>query len=422
MSPAASILENNLYDEGTSYPALGFNPAPGSPAAVAGLGGTFRDVAAHLGEAHGAIRRAARAGGIWEGAAAEAFTEDLGRLPGYLAEATESFETAGKTLDTWERDLASLQNHAADYERQARAAQQQVNQAKGNPQLQLAGRIVPADELPRVEQARRELHAARDELEGIRKAAKRLQAEHKQLAAEAAQAFKAAQRRAPHAPGALERLEQGFEKLWEGAKDVAGKVWKWTQDHADVIAKIGDVLSDVGAALSVVTAATAEIPVVGEVAEAASLTVNGAALTTHGIAKAAGADVSYTTLAMDGLGMIPGGGVLRGAVLPVKLGKVAKAASAGTKALRTAQRGEKLGSAAGGVGKFLTRESKAAVASRGAVARESLQSAAGQVWNWETDPLGNAEGSAKDFYDKLSHGQRPPSAGQVFRKVALGAG
>ena len=63
----------------------------------------------------------------------------VGKLPGYLSKATSSLGDAGKALDGWSDDLSSMQKTAADYEQQAENAVRSVNQAKSNPDLDLAG-------------------------------------------------------------------------------------------------------------------------------------------------------------------------------------------------------------------------------------------------------------------------------------------
>ncbi|MGH3621899.1 MAG: hypothetical protein ACRDQ5_08925, partial [Sciscionella sp.] len=85
------------------------------------------------------------------------------------------------------------------------------------------------------------------------------------------------------------------------------------QDHADVIAKIGDVLSVVGNVLGVVALATSWIPGVNAVTAAAAVGVSAAATGTKLLAKAAGADVSWGSIGMDAIGVIPGGKAVAGA-------------------------------------------------------------------------------------------------------------
>jgi hypothetical protein len=136
----------NLADHGMSasdtgtYPALGFNPAPGNVGTVSSLAQNFLNVSTSLGQARDAMEKAGQAGGFWEGDAADAFHKDLGKLPDYLSKATSSLGDAGKALDGWSDDLSSMQKTAADYEQQAENAVRSLNQAKSNPDLDLAGR------------------------------------------------------------------------------------------------------------------------------------------------------------------------------------------------------------------------------------------------------------------------------------------
>ncbi|MGH3624428.1 MAG: putative T7SS-secreted protein [Sciscionella sp.] len=307
------------YGDHSSYPALGFNPAPGNTGTVGTLARTFSTVAGHLGQAHDALAKAGQAGGFWQGEAARAFHDDVGELPDYLAKATSSFGAAGTALDGWVNDLTSLQQSAADYERQAEQAQRTLNQAKSNPDLQLAGQEFDTDQTLRQAQARldtatAELTQAEAELRAIRKQAARLYAQHQDLVHEVEAALKRAKDKAPDEPGLLDRIGNAIGGLIDGAKNLAGKVWQWTKDHANVIKKIGDVLSKASAVLGIIAVATAGVEPIGAIFGAAAGVTAVGALAAHGIAKAAGAQVSWTSMGMDALGAVPFiGGVARGA-------------------------------------------------------------------------------------------------------------
>ncbi|MGH3515927.1 MAG: hypothetical protein ACRDQ7_00605 [Haloechinothrix sp.] len=69
----------------------------------------------------------------------------------------------------------------------------------------------------------------------------------------------------------------------------------------------------IGNVLGVVALATSWIPGVNAVTAAAAIGVGAAAVGTKLLAKAAGADVSWGSIGMDALGVIPGGRVVAGA-------------------------------------------------------------------------------------------------------------
>lgn len=300
------------------YPALGFDPAPGVVATVTDVATTLGKVATDIGIAHDDLAKLNRSDGFWEGDGAQAFKGTVGEVPDYLNKAHTSLADASRTLGKWAEDLGTLQQRAAEFEQQAAAAQAQVTSAQGNPNLKLAGQSFedPA-QLQDAEQAlgaaRQQVTKAQGDLDAIRDAAKRLREQHLDLASQVAAALRRAKDEAPEEPGMLEKIGNAIGKMVDGIKNLAGKAWKWVKDHADVIAKIGDVLSTVGNVLGVVALATSWIPGVNAVTAAAAAGVSAAAAGTKLLAKAAGADVSWGSIAMDAVGVVPGGKVVAGA-------------------------------------------------------------------------------------------------------------
>lgn len=336
------------YGDHSSYPALGFNPAPGNSGTVGSLAQRFLTVSGHLGQAREAILKAGQSGGFWQGDAAQAFHDDIGKLPDYLSKATQSMGDAGKALDGWVTDLSSLQRTAADFERQAEQAQRAVNEAQQNPDLNLAGQQFDTDEALRAAQQRldsatAQLHRAEGELNAIREQAKRLYGQHQDLVAQVEDALKRAKDEAPDEPGLFDRIGDALGGLVHGIEDVAKKTWNFVQDHADLIAKISDVIADVSAVIGVVGLCLDEVPPVGEILGAVSAGLSGVALVGHVTAKAAGADVSWETIALDGVGVATlgiGRAVATG-------GKLVKA---GTEAVEAATKGANIGTALGSIG------------------------------------------------------------------------
>lgn len=345
-----------------NYPALGFDPAPGTVGKVEAVAEDFSRIASQLGEAHTALTQIGRNGGIWQGEAAEKFQAKIGELPGYLDKANRSMGDAAKVLAQWSSDLSSMQATAARYEAQAQDATQHLDRAKSNPDLGLAGKTFDdPDSLrqaeSRYEAAAAQLSAAEHELTDIRDMATRLLAQHEDLASQVAKALKNAKDEAPPEPDLFDKIGEAFDKFGKGVKDLANKTWKWVKDHANTINKVGDVLSTVGTVLSIATVACAAIPVVGEVVGAAALAVNGAALAAHGLAKAAGAKVGWSTLAFDAVGMIPGGGAVKGELGALKAApRLIRAVTRGAKGAEGL--GEAVGKGAEAGGKVLSRLSR----------------------------------------------------------------
>ncbi|MCO1574873.1 hypothetical protein M8C13_03750 [Crossiella sp. SN42] len=298
------------------YPTLGFDPAPGKLTGVETLAHNFTRVSAMLAETHSALSQIGQAQGIWRGEAAEKFRGAVGELPGYLEKGKVSLGNAAGILRQWQHDLAAMQGRAKDYELQARTALDRVEQAKSHPDFALAGRHFPdeaslAEANTRLRAASERLGHAREELDAIRTQARRLLTQHEELADAVARALDRAKNEAPEEPGFFDRILDGIGKFIDKVGELAQKAWQWVKDHAEDIKLIGDVLSAVGKVLSIAAVCVGWIPVVGQVVTAAAVGVSAAGLAVHGLAKAAGADVSWKTLATDAIGVIPGGGIAK---------------------------------------------------------------------------------------------------------------
>lgn len=328
------------------YPSLGFDPAPGAVAKVNEVATNLGTVARELGEAYESLSRIGRSGGIWEGEAAEAFQGQVGELPGYLDKAHRSLSGASMTLNDWAADLSTMQQRAGELERLATEALGKVEAAEANPNVGLRGQIFtdPA-ELQRAEDAlanaERALATARQSLDQIRENAQRLLDQHRDLAGQVAAALRRAKDEAPEEPGLLDEIGEAFGDLVDGVKDLASDVWNWIEENAELIAQIGEVLSVIGNVLGVVALATSWIPGVNAVTAAAAIGVSAAAAGTKLLAKAAGADVSWGSIGMDAIGVIPGGKVVAGAKnavsQAVKTAGAAKMAADGSRLGKVAQ-------------------------------------------------------------------------------------
>lgn len=320
-----------------SYPVLGFDPAPGHAASVGALGATLRKVSTEMGEAHHQLSHIGEDTGVWSGQAADAFRQRVGPLPQYLSTANRSLGEAGQILGKWSNELTSLQGTAHHYEAEAAAAQKKLQRAQANPDLKLAGQNFPdqsslqqADS--KIQAATAEVDRVKNDLEAIREQARRLQQQHRELADQIAKQLKHEAAEAVPPPGLLDWLGDAMSDLGRSASDLASRAWGFIEQHAGDIKAVGDVLSTTSAVLGSIAIATAPIEPVGAVFAAAAAVTGVGALASHGLAKAAGADVSWGSIGGDAVGLIPFG---KGFVMGSKVATVANDATPLAKNLAT---------------------------------------------------------------------------------------
>lgn len=397
-----------------TYPTLGFDPAPGNVARVTEVADSLGAVAREIGEAFTDLTHIGKSGGIWEGEGARAFAAKVNELPDYLEKANKSLGGASDTLSGWSQDLSSMQRRATEYERLAAEAMQKVETAEANPDLQLAGQTFtdPAalqQATNALRAAEQQLASAQASLESFREDARRLLDQHQELAAAVAAKLRKAKDEAPEEPGLLDEIG-----------DALGKAWDFVQEHADVIAKVGDVLSTIGTVLSVVAVATSWIPGVNVVTAAAAIGVNGAALAAHGLAKAAGADVSWSKMAFDAVGMIPGGGAAKGALGAAKV--LPKALNAGRTAASFADEGAKLTGGLNAAATTISRAGSQMIGSRANLANTVIEGGAKLLGKNPDDVAKLAVNSFESGTKLVGEGAKMAHTAQSGAAVAAGAG
>lgn len=316
------------------FPHLGFDPAPGDVHATRQLSRAIGKLADELGTTVRELERID--GGQWKGKAATAFTDHVVEdVAPDMKRAYTSFDKAATALRRWAVDLERFQDEAASLEREARLKRDALGEAQ---RLVAAGAAMPyldgpaagraaeerAAEKEKKQQEKREdaAEAAGDALEAVRKRAEELRERYFDAANAICRHLDTAADIAPDEPGL-------FDRIASGVSDVLGDTLDWVQDHADLIKLIGDVLSYVTAALAVLAIITAPFGIGAAFATAALIT-GGLTLATHGIAKAAGADVSWATIGLDALGVLPVAGAFT---------KGAKLANFGAAETRAAQLG-----------------------------------------------------------------------------------
>ncbi|MFJ1705537.1 putative T7SS-secreted protein [Kitasatospora sp. NPDC088346] len=331
--------------EDSEFPALGFNPAPGRVDSVNALVSQLNATAGSLESAHRTLVSVGQAGGSWQGEAASAFAGKVGELPQIMQDSLDAVKSASGQLDGWGRQLSGYQDTAKRYEAAAQEAKQRMeaaearksdatsryNQAADDPAFSLAGQFFTDDRSladaqtkinaakqqldsasSQLETASRELSQIEDELQDIVKQAKELLEHHQDDAEKTAKALRKANQNAPHT-SVWSKIGDGFKKLGNSIKE-------WATKHADTLKKIGDIAGAASAVLGIAALATMWCPplsaALGAGAAGASVIAAGA----HGLAKLGGANVSWTTIALDGVGALPFVGTAAKGIKGVSMG------------------------------------------------------------------------------------------------------
>jgi hypothetical protein len=290
----------------SSFPALGFDPAPGDPEEVARAARHVGRVAGEFERLAGELARLSDVSAAWRGGAALAFAESAAVLPRQLAGAAAAFAATSTALSAWSAEVTALQADARAVERRAAAAQQRVQAAReaaaaaADPLGLWRGDAPVALHGPAVTEALEDLRAARVEGERVREQARA-------SARVAAAAVRAAAREAPPAP-VLERLAR-----WADAP-FGIPLGQTVRDHEDLFLLVADAAT-VGSAVATV------IPPFGVPVAAA---LGGVALLSHATV-AAYADGSVQDIALDAAGLATLGAT--------------RVAHAGALAARAAERG-----------------------------------------------------------------------------------
>ena len=204
-----------------TFPALGFDPAPGSPAALLAQAREADRAARALA---GAAAAASRLGARWQGSAADAYRDHTRELPADLTRAAAAHGTLARELTAYADELATRQLHAADLEDRAAALRARVAGLAFTRQAALVGAGAGSsdDGAPSRAAAAR---AVADELEAVIIEARRLLSDHRTETAQAAARIRAAAGDAPYRqPGLLERIRD--------------RVRGWIAAHAEVLTQI----------------------------------------------------------------------------------------------------------------------------------------------------------------------------------------
>jgi hypothetical protein len=224
------------------FPALGFDPAPGDPAALESAARAMTGAGTVLADAGTAAGRLRSTG--WTGDAADAFRGDLADLPRDIDHAARSHRAAATALADFGTGLVSRQRRAAELESRAAALRQQESAAVAEVN-RIAARTAPAgspefaDLRTRYDTARTRATTLGSSLQETLAEARRLHAAHRTAAAEAARAIRAAGDAPYEKPGRLSRA-------WSAAK-------AWITAHAETLRGISSTLKGISAVLGVLS-------------------------------------------------------------------------------------------------------------------------------------------------------------------------
>lgn len=304
------------------YTHLGWNPVPGIPSEVESLKKKVSSAAKSLRSCHGQIEKLVGESTYWEGDAATKFREALdGELPDYIKRAAESLEKAEGQLKIWDGELTANRSLAKKYDDEAREkkaaadkAQGTYNDAKGHPDLKLAGQTFPSAEeadaaTERLRAAERSLasaysslSAANDAYGDVIQKARTLDSEHASKARNVAKTLSdATDDLAPEEPGWFESFVSG---VWDGIKAVG----QFLLDHAGTIGAIAGLLALLPTPLAPLFAGIAIVASAASMAKNFSDPKFRAALMFQGSPMEIFS--AYASLAGDAVGMIPGGKAL----------------------------------------------------------------------------------------------------------------
>ncbi|MDH6120886.1 hypothetical protein [Kitasatospora sp. GAS204B] len=310
--------------EQRSWAGLGFNPAPGDQGVVTGLSSNLRQVAGHLVSVHATLTRIAAGQDEWTGQAAQAFGGHLGKLPGYLQDASDSITEAYQELDKWYQSLAANQPRAASLDDQAAAARSTLAEAETEhqgaaaaPDLQLAGQRFPDQASQTAAQNR--YNAAKAQLDA---ASAKIQSASETVDYYVGQGHDLGGAHEADARNAAARIRSAADSKAPPEPGLFQRIGHWLNQHG------ADLLS-VAAALTGVVAIFC--PALAIVAIGLSVLAAGAHARQYGLsglwppnAKNIGNDL---TLAGDLLGAVPGVGIaVKGSRVGLKAAEGARAA------------------------------------------------------------------------------------------------
>ncbi|MEW2121159.1 putative T7SS-secreted protein [Streptomyces sp. NPDC005474] len=279
-------------------PSIGWDPTPGDVEDTRELARRLGKLASELGTALGELERIEC--GAWKGKTAVAFTEYIGEdVTPLIRKSHDSFDKASRALHKWAGELQGFQEET---DRLDKAAKEKL------------------DAKTTAKEGTDEYGKASGDVNGVIQKVHELEERYRRAAGHISKELDKAADIAPDEPGFWDKLGTGIADAW-------GATGEWLKEHADLIKAIGDVLSDITAVLGMLAIVTLPFPPLAAIFGTAALIGAGLTLAAHGIAKAAGADVSWMQLGLDSLGLLPGIGMFGKGVKVVGAAKAATTAS-----------------------------------------------------------------------------------------------
>lgn len=278
----------------STYPTLGFDPAPGDTEAVGSIATTLRNVYDAMNEISNVLHGADD--GEWRGKAARAFRDLLDDdVRPKIDKAVDAFDGAYHAILTWSTDLDGFQSRAAMYEKWAADAQADADTAQqalgALPPKPAPGTPPPDDKADRdaqhdTETSRTAHTKALDEanaaVEGYRKQARAMHHdEYVPAGTTAANQLKDAIDIAPEEPGwfskAIDSIGDFVDFLGDALADLGDLVIEGLQKLAPLLQAIGDIAGLLSGVLGLLSL----IPFLAPFCGPAALALAGVALLTH---------------------------------------------------------------------------------------------------------------------------------------------
>ncbi|MDX2548746.1 enoyl-CoA hydratase/isomerase family protein [Streptomyces sp. WI04-05B] len=261
-------------------PSIGWDPTPGDVEDTRELAKRLGRLASELGTALGELERIEC--GAWKGRTAVAFTDYIGEdVTPLIRKSHESFDKASRALHRWANELQDFQDETDRLDKSAKEKLDAQTQATEGTD---------------------EYGKASGDVNGAIQKVHELERRYRQAAGHISRELDKAADIAPNEPGFWDKLGTGIADAWGATGD-------WLKEHADLIKAIGDVLSDITAVLGMLAIVTLPFPPLAAIFGTAALIGAGLTLAAHGIAKAAGADVSWMQMGLDAVGLLPGIGM-----------------------------------------------------------------------------------------------------------------
>ena len=312
-----------------SFPHLGFDPAPGDVEQTRGLARQIGNLSADLNTT--VIELAEIDVADWKGKAAQAFRSHVEHdVQPLIVKAYNSFDRASSALNSWANSLQEFQHEADGLEREAAQHQADLDHAKSalNTPPPSNGSGTPNPSPSGTDHQDKQKHQAVTDagnaLDGVRRRAHDLHDRYTRTAKAIASQLDKAGHIAPEKPGLFHEIASGIEHAWNATTD-------WIKDHADLIKFVSDILGDISGVLGVLAIITAPFEPLGAIFAGAALATGALSLVGDLVAKAAGANVSWLSIGLGALGVIPGIGVFA---------KGARVADGAVAAARAAELGE----------------------------------------------------------------------------------